>query len=126
MSLAETDKLLKRKKSIKIEIKDKSDKKEKEAKRNYKNDTIERLRKEALGLDKAEKGGKGRTKEKEKKEEKNKEEQKIEENNNPGLDSLNVHQLRRMARSTIKFPIQGREISKAKREVLLNYFKSLK
>ncbi len=126
MSLAETNKLLKRKKSIKIEIKDKSDKKEKEAKRNYKNDTIERLRKEALGLDKAEKRGKGRTKEKEKKEEKKKAEQKIEENNNPGLDSLNVHQLRRMARSTINFPIQGREISKAKREVLLNYFKSLK
>ncbi len=126
LSLTEAKKLLKRNKTIKAEIKDEPDKKEKETKINYKNDTIERLRKEALGLDKAEKGKVERTKEKKKKVEKKKAEQKIEENNNPGLDSLNVHQLRRLARSTINFPIHGREISKANREVLLNYFKSLK
>ncbi len=128
LRLTEAKKLLKRKKPIKIEIKDKPDKKEKEkinSKINYKNDTIERLRKEALGLDKAEKRKVERAKDKEKKEEKKKVEQKIENNNNPGLDTLNVHELRKVARSTINFPIQGREISKANREVLLNYFKSL-
>ncbi|MHC1737328.1 MAG: BMC domain-containing protein [Ignavibacteriaceae bacterium] len=42
------------------------------------------------------------------------------------LDSLNVHQLRRMARSVKDFPIQGREISKANRTLLLEYLKKFR
>jgi len=41
------------------------------------------------------------------------------------LEILNVHQLRSKARNTPNFPIKGREISKANRGVLLDYFKSL-
>lgn len=42
------------------------------------------------------------------------------------LDSLNVHQLRKMARSVKDFPIQGREISKANRTILLEYLKKFR
>lgn len=42
------------------------------------------------------------------------------------LDSMNVHQLRRLARSTANFPIQGREISKANRQELLYYFQGIR
>ncbi len=41
------------------------------------------------------------------------------------LDSMNVHELRGLARSTNGFPIQGREISKANRKELIVYFKEL-
>jgi ethanolamine utilization protein EutM len=80
---------------------------------NFKNDTIRRLRAEALGLNKKEK------KVKEKK-------VKVKKQSESDLESLNVHQLRKLARSTKNFPIQGREISKASRGVLLNYLKNLK
>jgi len=103
-------------KPIKNIIRKENSAKEKKIIKHYKNDTIERLRKEALGLDKP----------LEKKKEKKKKETQKEEDNTSDLDSLNVHQLRRLARSTVNFPIQGREISKANRGVLLNYFKSLK
>ena len=39
------------------------------------------------------------------------------------LESLNVHQLRRLARDTENFPIKGREISKANRQELLEFFR---
>ena len=65
-------------------------------------DTLARLRKEALG-----------------KEEKT-------EINADDIESMNVHQLRHMARSIPEFPIKGREISRANRNELLKYFKSLK
>ncbi len=42
------------------------------------------------------------------------------------IESMNVHQLRHMARSIPEFPIKGREISRANRNELLNYFKNLK
>ena len=42
------------------------------------------------------------------------------------VENLNVHKLRRLARSTNGFPIQGREISKANRKELLYYFNKLK
>jgi microcompartment protein CcmL/EutN len=42
------------------------------------------------------------------------------------LLKLNVHQLRRLARSTEGFPIKGRQISKANRDTLLSYFAGLK
>jgi microcompartment protein CcmL/EutN len=41
------------------------------------------------------------------------------------LKNYNVHQLRRYARSFDGFPIKGREISRANRRELLNYFKDL-
>jgi ethanolamine utilization protein EutM len=41
------------------------------------------------------------------------------------LEIQNVHQLRRLARSFDDFPIKGREISKANRNQLLDYFKKL-
>ena len=41
------------------------------------------------------------------------------------LELLNVHQLRRFARSVEEFPIKGREISRANRTELLDYFKTL-
>jgi microcompartment protein CcmL/EutN len=42
------------------------------------------------------------------------------------LEKLNVHELRRLARSTENFPILGRSISRANRRELLDYFKDLK
>lgn len=42
------------------------------------------------------------------------------------LQKLNVHELRRLARSIDSFPIKGREISKANRQVLIDYFDSLR
>ncbi len=41
------------------------------------------------------------------------------------LSSMNVPQLRKLARSNPNFPIQGREISRANRKVLLEYFKEI-
>lgn len=80
------------------------------------NPTIERLKLEALG------------KKYEEKEMKNSE--PSNSNNNSvysvaELEQLNVHKLRRYARSFEGFPIKGREISKANRGELLNYFKDL-
>ena len=66
-------------------------------------DTITRLRKEALN--KKESSGAGN----------------IDE-----IDSMNVHQLRHLARSIPEFPIKGREISRANRDLLLKYFRNLK
>jgi len=78
--------------------------------------TIDRLRKEALGKDAA----------KEKKVESKKTKSDTESTlPMKELEVLNVHQLRRLARSTEGFPIQGREISRANRGLLLDYFKSL-
>jgi ethanolamine utilization protein EutM len=41
------------------------------------------------------------------------------------LEKLNVHELRKMARAVENFPIKGREISKANRGLLLDYFANL-
>jgi ethanolamine utilization protein EutM len=41
------------------------------------------------------------------------------------LEVMNVHQLRRFARDFDSFPIKGREISRANRGELLDFFKSL-
>jgi microcompartment protein CcmL/EutN len=75
-------------------------------------DTIERLRREALGKSS---------------EKKSKESGGIKSGsiNIAELEVMNVHQLRRFARSTPGFPIQGREISRANRGELLDYFKNL-
>jgi microcompartment protein CcmL/EutN len=72
--------------------------------------TIERLRREALGKD----------------EKKSDEESKVTVINMAELENLNVHQLRRLARSTENFPIKGREISRSNRRQLLDHFESIK
>jgi len=41
------------------------------------------------------------------------------------IENLNVHELRHLARSFNSFPIKGREISKANRDILYNYFKEI-
>ena len=41
------------------------------------------------------------------------------------LESMNVHELRRLARTIEDFPIKGREISKANRDTLISYLKGL-
>ncbi len=46
-------------------------------------------------------------------------------NDNKELSELNVHQLRRLARSTEGFPIKGREISRANRNDLIRHFNKL-
>lgn len=75
--------------------------------------TIDRLKEEALGeflpSDKTKKV-------------KSKPEQKF---NMAELEVMNVHQLRRFARGFEAFPIKGREISRANRGELLDYFKRL-
>ena len=42
------------------------------------------------------------------------------------LEKMNVHELRHLARSFDNFPIKGRDISKANRKTLLEYFRTLK
>ena len=108
---------------IKKEVEEKKPEIKDIRKTSYRNDTIERLRKEALGLNKTEKEKPVIKKVKSKKETVN---INKESNKDSDLQSLNVHELRKLARNTKNFPIQGREISKAKREVLLDYFKELK
>ena len=83
-------------------------------------DTITRLRQEALGI-----------------EEHQAEKRKVKvaphvesevpavEINEELIQSLNVHQLRHLARSREDFPIKGREISRANRDILLNYFREI-
>lgn len=41
------------------------------------------------------------------------------------MEKMNVHQLRKLARSIPNFPIKGRDISKANRGTLLDYLKNL-
>ncbi len=50
------------------------------------------------------------------------------ENELPSIDELrnmNVHELRKIARNIESFPIKGREISKANREMLLGFFEKM-
>jgi microcompartment protein CcmL/EutN len=78
-------------------------------------DHLERLRREALGI----KGTK------EEPEQKKKTVLPVSKLSMEDLEKLNVHQLRKQARATDGFPIQGRAISKANRNELLDYFKKL-
>lgn len=79
------------------------------------NDTIARLRREALNIKDAQK--------EETQKEKIKPQQDVPDEE---IENLNVHKLRRLARSTEGFPIQGRQISRANRTELLEHFKKLK
>lgn len=42
------------------------------------------------------------------------------------LQNLNVHELRKLARGIENFPIKGRDISRANRQTLIDYFNSLR
>ena len=75
-------------------------------------DTIERLKREALG-----KKAPG---------EKSEKQTADSDINMRELEKMNVHQLRRLARSTENFPIKGREISHANRGQLLDFFQTIK
>lgn len=75
-------------------------------------DTIERLRREALGA-------------KKEKQETKKDDVQQNEYSLDSLSKLNVHKLRRLARDYESFPIKGREISKANRDQLLEHFKKI-
>lgn len=101
------------------------------------NDTISRLRKEALlSNDEALVSMEKESEIQEKKDEPEEKEniQPVDENSVSGLvehvssdlGKMNVHQLRKLARSTDGFPIKGREISRANREILLGYFNEIK
>lgn len=78
-------------------------------------DHLERLRREALGIKETKKEP----------EQKKKTVQPVSKLSMEELEKLNVHQLRKQARATDGFPIQGRAISKANRNELLDYFKKL-
>lgn len=82
------------------------------------NPTIARLQKEALGLKiSAQPDDKAKAAE-----------EKKQASSSPSLDELNelnVHKLRKHARAFNGFPIKGREISRANREELLNFFRDL-
>lgn len=79
--------------------------------------TIQRLRREALSAENI-------TKEKEAKP-RIREGKESFQLNLSKIENLNVHELRKLARGTNRFPIQGREISSANRKELLNYFKEI-
>lgn len=74
------------------------------------NETLERLRKEALGTVKDTEPAK-------------KISTKTEQSGSAeDVENLNVHELRHLARSIPEFPIKGREISRANKNELLKYF----
>src|ERR1035437_2565188 len=86
------------------------------------NDTISRLRQEALGkVDSYKK--KITPPEPENKKIVPEYKEKFNSPQSEDIESLNVHQLRRLARDTENFPIKGREISKANRQELLEFFR---
>jgi ethanolamine utilization protein EutM len=78
------------------------------------NNTLLRLRQEALGIkanipaESGDDNGSGM--------------EESKHNDSGEINTLNVHQLRRLARDTENFPIKGREISKATRQELLEHF----
>ncbi|MBZ0199785.1 MAG: BMC domain-containing protein [Ignavibacteriaceae bacterium] len=102
--------------------------------KDYGNDTIARLKREALGVLKQEveitKGAVDASSIEDipksvKSVEASKDDDIMSVHTLEKLSSLNVHQLRRAARDFNNFPIKGRQISKANRETLLSYFSHL-
>jgi len=90
---------------------------------NGQNDTISRLRQEAFG--KVDPHKKNITPPKpENKKIVHEQKEKFNAPQSEDIESLNVHQLRRLARDTENFPIKGREISKANRQELLEFFRN--
>jgi len=89
------------------------------------NDTIARLREEALGIKNEIEPLPVETKPEIKSEKEADKNKPVMESEISNLDELDVHSLRKLARSTSGFPIQGRQISKANRKQLIEYFKGL-
>ncbi len=91
------------------------------------NETIARLKQEALGRTEEEED-EIQAEEKDAAE-KDKEQPETKETGAESMpkdfESLNVHELRRLARSTKGFPIKGRDISKANRQELIDHFKNI-
>jgi hypothetical protein len=91
--------------------------------------TIERLRKEALGLEKKKKKSKEISVFSTKIIEDVKNENSTIANSDADfnlINQMNVHKLRHYARKFPDFPIKGREISRANRDVLVEWFKAIK
>ncbi len=89
------------------------------------NDTIARLRKEALGI-KEKKSEPGAEKKVFRRSQKEMVKIKSEKDlKSLKINDMDVHQLRHLARSIDGFPIQGREISRANRKELVEHFKNL-
>ncbi len=103
------------------------------------NDTISRLRREALGTgglnpgddlpvaakkEKTELSGSA-VQEEQRRNEAKQENETAEKYSGEDIERLNVHKLRKLARSIDNFPIRGREISRANRDELIDYFASL-
>jgi microcompartment protein CcmL/EutN len=91
--------------------------------------TIERLRLEALGVENRKKKSKDITVPDKKINDKVKN-QNVDFKNSDAdfglIDQMNVHKLRHYARKFPDFPIKGREISRANRDELVEWFKSIK
>jgi microcompartment protein CcmL/EutN len=91
--------------------------------------TIERLRKEALGLENKEKKSRDIILPAKKIIEDVKNEKSTFKNSEADFElitKMNVHKLRHYARKFPDFPIKGREISRANRDELVEWFKSIK
>lgn len=91
--------------------------------------TIERLRKEALGLENKEKKSRDIILPVKKIIEDVKNEKSTFKNSEADfelINKMNVHKLRHYARKFPDFPIKGREISRANRDELVEWFKSIK
>lgn len=86
--------------------------------------TIERLRKEALGLSVNDSENKNpvTNKKKNEKAEKNYSNSRIDFE---AIEGMNVHKLRHYARGFEDFPIKGRQISRANRDELVDLFKTM-
>jgi len=82
--------------------------------------TIERLRREALGIEEKKNVVKQDTAVKIKNN--SSKNSKIDFNE---IEKMNVHKLRRYARGFEKFPIKGREISRANRDELVKLFETM-
>ncbi len=90
------------------------------------NDTISRLRREALGIKEKKIVEPDSTKKVVARSDKEMVKIKSEKDLHAlDIDGLDVHQLRHLARNIDGFPIQGREISRANRKELVEHFKNL-
>mgnify|MGYP003503168651 FL=1 len=90
--------------------------------------TIERLRNEALGLTKKRSENIGNVKPEDKKNAIRKTLKELNVRTSVDFDTINkmnVHKLRNHARSFSNFPIKGREISRANRDELIAFFKTI-
>ena len=91
--------------------------------------TIERLRLEALGLENKKKKSKEISVSSKKIIDDVKNENSTFKNSDADfelINQMNVHKLRHYARKFPDFPIKGREISRANRDELVEWFKSIK